>query len=129
GLDEAEHAKRCLERSGCCLVQCELDEIDTAAMCARRQLRQSLDRRSGPLPQLVKHHKERTLTVDCDVTRRSGSERVVEDFQGQEPIATGRLQGVHEGVDIELALPGKAAVMTAPGQVVHVELRCVRDLC
>src|SRR5262249_55462768 len=65
---------------------------------------------------------ERTLTVNCNVTRRSSSEAVVEDFQRNEPVETSCLEGVHERVDVKLALPGKAAVMTAPGQIVHVEL-------
>src|SRR6267143_4410612 len=81
GLDEAERAKRRLEGCGSGFVQRELDEIDTAAMGARRQLRQAPRRRSAPPAQLVKHHQERTLTVDGNGTRRSSSEAVVEDFQ------------------------------------------------
>src|SRR5262245_42724469 len=38
------------------------------------------------------------------------------------------MQGVRERVNGELALPGKAAVMAAPGKIVQVELGRVGDL-
>ena len=44
------------------------------------------------------------------------------------PSKPGRVQREHEIVDRQVALPGKAAIMPAPGQVIHVELRRVGHL-
>ena len=44
------------------------------------------------------------------------------------PSIAGRLQRLHEGVDRQLALAREPAVVTAPGEVIHLQERRVGDL-
>src|SRR5829696_1060814 len=127
-LGEAEPGEQLLEIRGRGLVHRELDELDARARRARRQRRQARNGGAGPAPQLVEHEDQRALPVDRDAARRSGPEAVAEDLVREKPVVAGGLERVHEGVDRELALAGKRAVMAAPGEVVHFEERRVREL-
>ena len=71
---------------------------------------------------------KRALAVDRDAARRAGAEAVAEDLEREEAVEAGRLQRLHEVVDRQLALAREAAVVTAPGEVIHLEHRRVGDL-
>src|SRR5215216_2157777 len=46
----------------------------------------------------------------------------------EEPVISGGPQRLHEGLDRKIALAREAAVVAAPREVIHLELRCVGDL-
>ena len=68
------------------------------------------------------------MTIDGQAACRSSAELVVEDLERQQAVVARGEQSVHEILQRKLTLAGKIAVVTAPGQVVHVENRRVGNL-
>jgi hypothetical protein len=128
GLAETQAGDEALERGRRRLVERELDELDAGALRRRRQRRQRRDRVSRARPQAVEQVHERALAVDRDAARRAGAELVVEDLEREPALVAGFLQRGHEVEHREVALAREVAVVAAPGEVVHVDLRRVGDL-
>src|SRR5690606_38493184 len=112
-LVESKPGQCMFEAGETSLIQGKLDELDARADGLGGEIRKARNRRSRSPAEFVEHDDERSLTVHGDAACRPCPESVVKDFQGQETIKAGRMKGEHEIVDREIALPRKAAVMSA----------------
>src|SRR5215207_4695014 len=110
-----------LQSNGAPLIHGEFDELDTGAKGFGRESFDVGKNRARAPAEFVEHDDQGALTVDGDATRGTRSEAVVEYLKGQEPVESCRMKRVHEIIDGQVALSREAAVMPAPGQVIHVE--------
>ena len=128
GVAEAEARKQLLEAGSRRLVDGEFDELHSLAVRAIGKRRGAGYGDAGLPMELVEQIDQRAMPVDRDRARGARAELVVEDFQRDEAVIAGRLQGRHEVEQRQVALPRQIAEMTAPLQHVHVHPRRIRDL-
>ena len=73
-------------------------------------------------------HEQRAHRVDRHARRVGLAEDVVEDLERERSLVAGGEDVAEEAGEVEAALPREAAVVPAPLQDVHDEMRRVRDL-
>jgi hypothetical protein len=88
--------------------------------------REAVERRRRREP--VLEHQQRAHRVDRCAARVGQAEDVVEDLERQRARIAGGEDSIDQPADIERALAGKAAVVPAPLQDVHRQIRRVGEL-
>ncbi len=89
--------------------------------------REAVQRRAGA-GAVVLEEDQRAHRVDRGAARVGLAEDVVEDLQRQRAVVAGGQHAAQQTGHVQRALPGEAAVVAAPLQDVHRQVRRVREL-
>src|SRR6202000_2481570 len=108
------------ERRAACRIDGKLQKLETGVRGRLRRLEQL---RPGHTGALFLEEQERAIAIERGRAVRRSAKAVVEDFERERSRIARRQHLAREAGHIEIALPWKAAVMTAPFQHVHRELR------